>query len=400
MSRRSLDEWLDHLLTLHPKDIELGLERVSEVAARMDLLEPACPVVTVAGTNGKGSTTGLIEAIAVNAGKRVGVFTSPHLLRYNERIKINGEPVSDGEIIAAFEAIERHSSDVPLTFFEYGTLAALAVFAERPLDLLVLEVGLGGRLDAVNIIDANFVVITSISLDHMEWLGDNRESIGAEKAGVMRAGVPVVVADADPPGSVVNRAASLDCPVYRYSTSFQCPIDSGLRDENVYAALTVADLVGMHPGDAAQAVLGSAVIPGRLQQVDLAGRRIILDVAHNPAAISHLAGWVREQGHKPAVALFAALSDKDVHAMIPPCHELFDRWYVAGLPGVARSRAADKLADEIRDIGEPEVSAYEDVESAWRAIQRDTAEHTVIVFGSFFTVAEFMKLLGEGQFTS
>ncbi|MEE4661273.1 MAG: Mur ligase family protein, partial [Halieaceae bacterium] len=288
-AQRSLDAWLDYLLTLHPRNIELGLERVASVAERLALLTPAPTVVTVAGTNGKGTTTTLVEALALHAGKRVGVYTSPHLLRYNERIRVNGLPVDDRQIVAAFEVIEAARGAVPLTFFEFGTLAALQVFAAQPLDVVVLEVGLGGRLDATNIVDPDIAVITSIALDHQEWLGDTREAIGAEKAGILRTGVPAIIADRDPPDSVLQRAAELQCPVERWSDRFQSPLQNGLRPENVFAALAVARRLGIHPGDAAAEVLAGVTVPGRLQRTSLQGRPVVLDVAHNPHAAAHLA---------------------------------------------------------------------------------------------------------------
>jgi len=391
-AERSLDAWLDYLLTLHPRNIELGLERVALVAERMALLAPAPTVVTVAGTNGKGTTTTLVEALALQAGKRVGVYTSPHLLRYNERIRINGLPADDPQIVAAFEAIEAARDAVPLTFFEFGTLAALQVFASQPLDIIVLEVGLGGRLDATNIIDPDIAVITSIALDHQEWLGDNREAIGAEKAGILRAGVLAIIADRDPPDSVLRRASELQCQVERWSDGFQSPLQNGLRPENIFAALAVARQLGIHPGDAAAEVLSRVSVPGRLQRTSFQGRPVVLDVAHNPAAVEHLVHWLREQACIPAIAIFAALSDKDVHAMIRACEGVFQRWWVPALPGVARATPAQTLARQMMDSGAQNVTSCQSVADAWERLQDSAETGLVVVFGSFHTVSAFMAL--------
>ena len=397
MPFRRLQDWLDHLLTLHPSDIELGLDRVASVAARLSLLAPAATVVTVAGTNGKGTTTSLLEAMACAGGKRVGVYTSPHLLRYNERIRVNGEPASDADIVAAFEAIEAQRLAVPLTFFEFGTLAALQVFSRYDIDLIVLEVGLGGRLDATNIVDPDIAIITSIALDHQEWLGDNREAIGAEKAGILRPDIPAIVADFDPPSSVTDRARALNCTLKILPGDYSSPLKNGLRAENVFAALTAAELLGIHPGDRVGETLSRLAVPGRLQQVQFGNQHVVLDVAHNPAAALHLAEWLREHGHIGATAVFAALSDKDVHAMISACADVFSRWFVVGLPGVDRSLAASELAAQVCAAGGENVTAFADLESAWSELQSEHGREPdspslIVVFGSFHTVATFMAL--------
>ena len=395
----SLGDWLARLETLHPREIELGLERVAAVAGRMSLLKPGARVVTVAGTNGKGSTTLLLEAMALDAGLRVGVFTSPHLLRYNERVRINGTEASDEALIEAFVAIDSARGDIALTYFEFGALAALYVFSRTALDVIVLEVGLGGRLDAVNIIDADVAVITSISLDHQEWLGNDRETIGREKAGILREGVPVVVADVDPPRSVLDIAAELNCPIQLYQPGVvSLPALSGLRPENLFAAYRAAELAGFAPpGDRLEPLLAGCTLPGRVQQLRVDGSAVILDVAHNPAATEHLAQWLAARVNGPRVALFAALSDKDIHAMIRPCLGLFEHWYIVPLPEVGRSLEVADLAGRLADAGVGETTACSSMADAWQQALSLHPAATAVVFGSFFTVAEYMKLLGEGQ---
>jgi dihydrofolate synthase/folylpolyglutamate synthase len=378
--------------------MELGLERVHTVARRLSLDKPNCPVVTVAGTNGKGSTCALLEAMARSAGKRVGVFTSPHLLRYNERIRIDAEPVADAPIISAFERIEEARGDISLTYFEFGTLAALWVFAQEALDLMVLEVGLGGRLDAVNIVDPSVAVITSISLDHEAWLGSDRETIGREKAGILRPGIDAVIADADPPASVANLVAELGCRAEFFDVAAPQDSQGPLRPENLFAATAVARKLGFAATDSAlPEILESLHLPGRLQQLSYRGRSLVLDVAHNPAAVDNLAGWLQRHVPGPRVALFAVLSDKNIHAMMPPCFGVFQHWYLPALPGVERAQDNRVLAEALEGAGMPQATLCDDVTQAWERIRTEHPDGTVVVFGSFFTVAGFMKLLGEGR---
>ncbi|HWU71156.1 MAG TPA: Mur ligase family protein, partial [Pseudoxanthomonas sp.] len=224
---RNLADWLDYIERQHPRSIEMGLDRVREVAQRLGLKQPAKRTITVGGTNGKGSTVAFIEAIARAGGWKVGAYTSPHLLRYNERVRIDGEEVGDAALIEAFEAVEAARGDVPLTYFEFGTLAALWLFQRSVLDLAVLEVGLGGRLDAVNIVDADVAVITTVDIDHVDWLGPDRESIGAEKAGIARAWKPLVLGEIDPPSSVLRRAYAIGASAIRAGSDyFHEPIDA------------------------------------------------------------------------------------------------------------------------------------------------------------------------------
>lgn len=399
MPMRNLGEWLEHIESLHPENIELGLDRVNLVAGRLGFGKPEADTIVIAGTNGKGSTSALLEAMALSAGKRVGVYTSPHLIAYNERIRVNGAPVSDDQLVEAFEAIAAVRGDVPLTYFEYGTLAALQVFYSLELDVLVLEVGLGGRLDAVNIVDADLAIITSISLDHESWLGSDRESIGREKAGILRPGIQAVIADPDPPRSVLESLQRLGCKAQLYSDKAGESLHgSRLRPENIFAAQAAARQLGFAPGGGElERLLQDLVVPGRLQQAEYQGVPVVLDVAHNPAAVENLASWLKSSVPGRRIALFAALSDKDIHAMIRPCSGVFEHWYVVGLPGVARARKAGDLAEAVASAGLPLAAACGSVAEAWTQILREQAGATVVIFGSFYTVGGFLELLGEGH---
>ncbi len=397
MPRRTLGEWLAHLEQLHPSAIDLGLERVSAVAARLGLNSPQPRIATIAGTNGKGSSCALLEAIALDQGRRAGLFTSPHLLHYNERIRVNGEPVADAQIIDAFEAIDAARGDISLTYFEFGALAALWVFSRQQLDVLILEVGLGGRLDAVNIVDADVAVITSISLDHEAWLGSDREAIGGEKAGILRAGIDAVIADPDPPRSVAARVEELGCRASFFDPSLA--IDGGsIRPENVFAARTAAERLGFPiDDDRLGRLLKTLVLPGRLQRLEHQGRPVVLDVAHNPAAVENLLAWLDREVPGPRVALFAVLSDKDIHAMMRPCSGAFDHWYLPALPGVPRALESTEVAAVLDDIGAAQHTRCEDMADGWARFCAAHPGASLVVFGSFYTVAGFMELLGEGH---
>ena len=264
MPHLDLAAWLERLETFHPADIELGLDRVSAVAASLDCLGLPGTVVTVAGTNGKGSTVAALESLALLAGKRVASYTSPHLLSYNERVRIDSVAVTDATLVDAFERVEAARAGVPLTYFEFGTLAALLIFKQAAVELVILEVGLGGRLDAVNIIDPDLAIITSISRDHQSWLGEDREAIGREKAGILRPGIPVVIADPDPPQSVLESLRALHCASHFHDPGLAARFpDCPLRRENLCAAWRAADILNFAPA--------LAVAAEAFEAIDLAG---------------------------------------------------------------------------------------------------------------------------------
>jgi dihydrofolate synthase/folylpolyglutamate synthase len=391
----SLAGWLERIEQCHPEEIELGLERVATVANRMGLLPVQGTAITVAGTNGKGSTLAVLDALLVGAGSHTGRYTSPHLLQYNERVCLDGEPASDEALVAAFERVERARGDVDLTYFEFGTLAALDIFAGADVDYLLLEVGLGGRLDAVNIVDPAIAVVTSIALDHQSWLGETRDEIALEKAGVLRRGIRFVCADPEPPEALVERASLLGCQSRYVGRDF--PAYEGavsLRGENIAAAREVAAQLGVHVADGEfQQLLADLVVPGRQQRCLVNGVSVCLDVAHNPASVANcMDAWRSRPVEGRRVAVFAVLSDKDIHAMIRSCLALVDAWFVADLPGVPRAMSAATLAAALREQGETMVSENKNPKQAYRrAMSLLGPADELLVFGSFHTVAAVMR---------
>ncbi len=424
----TVDAWLAYLETLHPKAIALGLDRVRAVAARLDAAI-TCPVITVTGTNGKGSTCALLDAILRAAGYRVGLYTSPHLLRYHERVRVAGVEATDAGLLAAFGAVEDarlatadgQGQPILLTYFEFGTLAALWLFARAGLDALVLEVGLGGRLDAVNIIDADVAVLTNVDIDHVEYLGAERESIGREKAGIFRPGRPAVCGDRDPPASVVAAAASIGAILHvagrdfghvaegkqwRYSGQrerFGLPFPA-LRGQyqlgNAAVALAVLDLLHDRLPVSAGALrdgLLNVALPGRFEV--LPGRpTIVLDVAHNPHAARALAGALGDMGYHPeTVGVCGMLSDKDIAGVVAVMRPRIDRWYVASLPGIRGGTAAQvRTALLWAGVDSGHVRTFDAIGEAVAAARAEAGEaDRIVVFGSFLTVAAAKSALAR-----
>jgi dihydrofolate synthase/folylpolyglutamate synthase len=409
----SLAEWLAYLETLHPKAISLGLERVRAVHDRL-ALAPACPVVTVTGTNGKGSTCAFVERMLSAGGYRVGLYTSPHLLRYNERVRIAGAEATDAELTAAFAAVEAVRQDIPLTYFEFGTLAALWLFARVQTDALVLEVGLGGRLDAVNIVDADVAVVTTIAIDHTDYLGLTREDIGREKAGIFRTGRVAVCADRDPPAALVDYARAIGAVLLRIGVDFgfvagerqwryfgpggarhglPYPALRGVYQlANAAAALTALDALRARlPVDmgAVRGALVSIELPGRFQV--LPGRPVtVLDVAHNVQAARALADTIAQMGfHPKTLAVFGIVADKDIDSVIEALKPRVDQWLVATLPP-PRGATAVLLRRRLEQAGvaSDAILTFDDAGAAYRAAREIAAEaDRIIVFGSFLTVA-------------
>ncbi|MBK9444106.1 MAG: bifunctional tetrahydrofolate synthase/dihydrofolate synthase [Comamonadaceae bacterium] len=419
---QTLDEWLAYCEQLHPVAIDMTLERVRTVAQRM-AIGFGCPVITAAGTNGKGSTCAMLEAILLRAGYRTGVYTSPHLVRFEERLRLNGQAVNATELITAFAEVERARAqkheEVSLTYFEFSTLAIFDVMRHHPLDVVILEVGLGGRLDAVNIIDPDCAIITSIDLDHRALLGNDREAIGYEKAGIMRTARPVVVSDPLPPQSVLDRALEVGADLWRVGVDFNVSGDKqqwgwagrgrrysgmaypALRGANqlVNAAGVLAALSALRERlpVSAQAVrtgLSSVELPGRFQI--LPGQpTVVLDVAHNPHAVAALTANLDAMGFFPTThAVFGAMADKDLVAMLGRIGPLVDKWYFADLPSPRAIAATDlqqrwKAQNTRKDTS---ASVYPDPESALQAALAgaDPADR-IIVFGSFYTVGGVLK---------
>lgn len=424
---RTLADWLSHIERQHPRSIDMGLERVRDVAGRLGLGRPAARVVTVGGTNGKGSTVAFVESIARAAGLRVGAYTSPHLLAYNERVRIDGHDVGDAALVEAFEAVDAARGGVSLTYFEYGTLAALWLFERARLDLAVLEVGLGGRLDATNLVDADVAVITTVDIDHQDWLGPDREAIGFEKAGIARAWKPLVLGDDDPPSSVLRHAYAIGASALRIGCDFFFePVVEGASENDGWrwreigcelmlprprlrapaqvrnAAVAIAALRALDldiPESAFAQGIAGARVRGRLQRFERDGIEIVLDVAHNPQAARELANWMLAEPPEGEVrAVFAALADKDAQAVVEPLVPFVAQWHLAGLPGHG-PRATDAAALAAR-LGATDAAAgtrHPDVASALEAACSGArAGDRILVLGSFHTVADALARLGEG----
>jgi len=419
---QTLDDWLAYCERLHPKNIDMGLERVKQVADRMALCF-TCPVITVAGTNGKGSTCAMLESILLHAGYRTGVYTSPHLVHFEERLRLDGEAIGAGELVAAFARVEdarKHgTAAVSLTYFEFSTLAILDLMVRAKLDVAILEVGLGGRLDAVNVIEPDCSVITSIDLDHIEYLGPDRESIGTEKAGIMRTGQPVVLSDPMPPRSVLDHAIEIDADLWRFGVDFNVSGDErqwawdgrgrrysglpypALRGANqlLNAAGVLAVLAALRerlPATlrAVRSGLAQVELPGRFQV--MAGQpTLVLDVAHNPHAVAALAANLDAMGSFPVThAVFGAMADKDLAAMLAHVDPLVDRWYFTDLP-TARAESSERLLQRWRsqDRRRHVVAAtYPNPRQALQAaIDAADPADRIVVFGSFYTVGGILN---------
>ncbi|AQQ68209.1 bifunctional tetrahydrofolate synthase/dihydrofolate synthase [Microbulbifer agarilyticus] len=410
-----LQSWLARLEQLHPTEIELGLERVSAVARALDVQTPARRVITVGGTNGKGSCVRTMEALLCAGNHSVGAYSSPHLLRFNERIRVNGEEVGDAQLIEAFEAVDAARGDISLTYFEFTTLAGLWLFKRADVEFALLEVGLGGRLDAVNLVDADISVITSVAVDHEAWLGNDREVIGREKAGILRAGKTFVCADPQPPASVVDASRELGCDSFfighqfsliegEYLLNAEPELRIGLPElhlppSSVAAAITALALAGELPGaEQVCDVLAALQMPGRCQAIRYKEREVLLDVGHNPAAAEYLARWLaRHPVAGRTVALVAVMADKDLDGLVAPLKGLVDYWYPALLPDNPRAAdseqvraglaAAGVAVGQVEEVGKP---VAEQLELAVAALG---GEDRLLVFGSFFTVAEVLSAI-------
>ncbi len=421
MSSRSLSDWLSYQEGLHPNTIDLGLERLSQVLARLRWQQPACPVITVGGTNGKGSCVALLDSLLSAGGYRVGTFTSPHLIRYNERIRIAGCEVSDASLVAAFERIDAARGAISLTFFEFNALAALLVFATAGLDAMVLEVGLGGRLDAVNVVAAEVALISSVALDHCEWLGNDVESIGREKAGIFRAQQPAVFGARAMPQSIADEAQRVGARLlwlgkdYDYRStdadwSWQCghrdmtrlphPVLSGaVQFDNAAAVLTVLDCLRERlplARDAIESGLRAVHLDGRFQIVHAPFGEWLLDVAHNPSAAETLA---RNLSARPCagrtIAVCGMFADKDVTGVIAAVRSEIDLWVSAGVSG-ARALASAALAEKIVASGSVVAHIANDIGSACE-LAKSLAQcgDRIVVFGSFYTVGPALAWLND-----
>ena len=441
---KTLDEWLAYQQTIHPRGIEMGLERVGEVWRRMASPRPAPVVITVGGTNGKGSTVAFLEAMLRAGGMRVGAYTSPHLLRYNERVRVDGAPVGDVALVAAFERVEAarlgDAEAIALTYFEYGTLAALHIFARSHLDIALLEVGLGGRLDAVNIIDADCAVVVTVDLDHMEYLGRDREAIGREKAGIFRGGRPAIVGETDPPHSLLEHARAIGANADVLGREFgwepqigalawwhrdpaqsryvapregthspvvlrgELALEGAFQYRNAATAVAALHALGDRVRWDARALEKSddaastaPLLAGRLQHL-AANPDLVVDVGHNPQAARELARWLDRHPIAGATrAVFGALADKDIEGVVRALGERIDRWYLAGLVDQSpRGETIARLAARVRSaLPEAALDEFPDIGAALaEARGAASVDDRILAFGSFHVVAPVLESCG------
>ncbi|SMF64191.1 dihydrofolate synthase / folylpolyglutamate synthase [Alteromonadaceae bacterium Bs31] len=425
----SLKEWLSWLEQLHPTEIELGLDRVSAVAKNLGLADlmqrsagaQAPKIITVAGTNGKGSCVAALEALLVSKGESVGAFTSPHLLRYNERIKVNACELADDDICWAFEQINQARADISLSYFEFGTLAALLIFKQQAVDYYLLEVGLGGRLDAVNCVDPDVAIITSIDLDHQSWLGDTREAIAYEKAGILRQGIPFVCADKQAPLTLLDTAKKLQTKPYFFDQDFgeltapsyggiyyRCVeggsaeisfVDGGaqLPVASLAAAAQAFSILGFELDACTGATLSEVKLDGRLSAVFLADNVVAFDVAHNPAAARLLAERLRAKWpDRQFNALVALMADKDLAATLEPLMPLITHWNCLALEDNPRAASPEDLAKVLKSLGVEDdlITMAPKLETVLAPLIEDAVSENIIIFGSFFTVAAAKAFLG------
>ena len=422
----TLSDWLAHCERLHPKTIDMGLDRVRAVADRMGLAFD-CPIITVAGTNGKGSSCAMLEAILLAAGYRTGLYTSPHLVHFEERCRVRGEIVNATDLVACFARVEwargLNADEISLSYFEFTTLAILQLLADSKLDVVVLEVGLGGRLDAVNILDADCALITSIDLDHMALLGHDRESIGFEKAGIMRAGRPVVVSDPMPPQSILDHAKEIGADLWRLGHDFNFSGDkqqwgwaaSSVKGGRRYAGLAYPALRGANQLVNASGVLAALsalrerlpvtaqAVRNGLSTVELPGRfqiipgqpTLVLDVAHNPHSVAALAENLDAMGFYPCThAVFGVMADKDRAPMLARMSPLVDKWYFTDLPTARAAAGADLQAQwqALQTRADVSASAYAAPTAALQAaVEAADPADRIVVFGSFYTVGGILE---------
>lgn len=418
----NLQTWLDYLEHGHFKAIDMGLERIKSAASNLDLLHPAPYVITVAGTNGKGSTCRFLEVALMKLGLKVGVYSSPHLLRYNERVRINGQLLDDQAHIDSFTEIDQNKT-ASLTYFEFSTLSALKLFKDAKLDVVILEVGLGGRLDATNIVDPHLAVITSIDIDHVAFLGNNREDIGREKAGIFRANIPVIIGEPDCPQSILVIAQSLNCQKFQRNVDWQYEV----KNEAFYwqsqttqfntlpmplipipnAGTAIATLLKTPFNVSEQVIretLQEAQMTGRFQQLQptdfahFSGQKpkaqVIIDVGHNPHAARYLAERLQAVKKAKIFAIFSCLEDKELSGIVQPLREVIDEWHCVGLDcwrGQSGQAVFDKLVNVL-----PNATAcvYENVDAIAPILFEQAEEQDIIlVFGSFHTVADFVLFL-------
>jgi len=413
MNTLSLNEWLTQL---NQDKVDLGLDRIRTAFERLSLDQDLPLIVTVAGTNGKGSTVAILSALAQTHGLTVGSFTSPHLQRFNERIKINDVMASDAEIVSAFNSIKAVSTDINLSYFEYAALAALLIFKQHTVDLIVLEVGMGGRLDATNVVDANCCIITTVDLDHMAMLGNDRETIGREKAGIMRTAVPAIFASADCPESVQNHAHAIGADLLMLNRDYrlrcqekgyhlitpqgmtlnltETNLQGDWQYRNIAAAITALEALGieLHKQKVQQGIM-RVQLSGRLHVVQ-EQPQVVLDVAHNPQSVAKLTEWLQQNPVTGITrAVFSVLEEKQAELWLADIGVVVEHWFIAEVKGSERGMERDVLlplmAEKVRMV-----SAFDDLAEAYEAVLRcSQPEDRVVVFGSFYVLAEIFEHL-------
>lgn len=411
--RRSLSDWLSYLESLHPANIEMGLGRSQQVFARLDCDFSRSQVVTIAGTNGKGSTAATLESILHQHDIKTCVYSSPHLIRYTERLRLNGEELEEQAHIRAFEQVEAARGDVPLTYFEFTTLAALYLVAETQPDVAIIEVGLGGRLDVTNVLDNDIAVITTVDIDHVDFLGDNREDIGFEKAGIFRPKGKVVINELDVPKRMLKHAEALQVDAFyrgkdydvhsidgewefqSQNYHFRQLVNTPFPVENAATAIAVAQQLGVELSqDAVQKAVAKVLVPGRWQRI-ADKPQVVLDVGHNAQAASYLASQIAQAKHdgiNKVYAVVAMLGDKDCTAVVSQLQALVSHWYIAGLKG-PRGDDGSRLASCLTQQGLNFTRLPEVVEAYQKALSQAQENDMVVVFGSFHTIGKILEYL-------
>ncbi|MCL4110031.1 UNVERIFIED_CONTAM: hypothetical protein GTU68_038248 [Idotea baltica] len=419
--KKNLEEWLQWQETLHLSEIDLGLERIGKVAKELGLLTPNFPIITVAGTNGKGSTVAFLDAILRAEGYKTGAYTSPHLINYNERIVLNGTQADDSLIVSAFEAIDKARSEISLTYFEFSTLAAIYIYHQKKVDVAILEVGLGGRLDAANLWDASLAIITSIGIDHIDWLGDDRDIIAVEKSGIMRADKPVISGELDPPITIKSEAQRIGAKLQQINTDFSYQLDSNSKKHwnwNKEETSIKLDLPNM-PAIAGLKSINSTLpvsikainqglkntkVMGRLQVLQ-SNPEWLIDVAHNPHAAKQLAKYIKENPvNGKTYALFSMLRDKDIVEVIQLMDKVIDEWHIVATQG-SRGLSLEALKDHFnqqsllnfneqksKPSALKQVSSYKSFAEACSTMKNITKEEDrVVAFGSFLVISEILE---------
>lgn len=408
----TLSEWLSFLENRHLTEIQLGLDRVSQVAQKLGLLQLDALVITVAGTNGKGSTVAALESIYRAAGYQVGAYTSPHLVKFNERIRVNQQWIDDEALCQAFSIIEKGRGAIALTYFEMATLAALWYFKNTALDLIILEVGLGGRLDATNIIDSDLAIITTIDLDHQDFLGDTREAIGYEKAGILRQGKPMIFADINPVNSILDQIKERESPAYLLNRDYFHRQADGQFHFEWNEQCHSFPLPRLHANAVAAAIMASLILQSRLPvsmqaikqgiaDASLAGRlqlingpySILMDVSHNPQSVRHLAARIQQLNPKGKVhAIFSALADKDIRGMVEPMANCVEKWYIAPIES-KRAASKDALLTIFNDFDK--IPLYFDrlTDAYYSACNQAVTGDLIVIYGSFLTVGALMGIV-------